>query len=380
LVEFFPDWKMVRLEVNNPLFALWTLGLGTGVSAAFYCREKARHPGGLALLALVAAFCALLPGMILFGPVEWYWPRDVAMDRLHNFIMEFYTFWNFTKGAAFTFLARTYLLVLPLGFLLLAPTWHQRRFTGGPVFLVLLLVFLGLFAMGMRQIRWFGLFSPVAALAAGVALAWLVGVVWKRGEMGKLLAVGLGIILVGQGFFLASSQIRNLQGVIAGRAVLNELMPAVLNKQFALLLAAEKDRPALALADPDLAPALQYFAKVPVVVSFYWENVEGARDAIRFFADTGEEDALEVAKRRGITHVIVPSGPIFPNYFDFMKHGSYDTSRASTTIAARLTGSSDQPPPRWLETDYQLDRLGKMPFTYKGETIEQYLNIYRVAR
>jgi hypothetical protein len=380
LLEFFPDWKMVRLEVNNPLFAVWALGLGTGMSLAFGCREGLRMRwGGFAALAVVAAGCALLPGTILFGPVEWYWPRDLTMDRVHNFIMEFYTLQNFTKGAMVPYLARVYLLVVPLGFLLLVPAWLQRRSAGGPVFLVLMLVFLGLFAMGMRQIRWFGLFSPVAALAAGVASAWLVGLVWKRGEIGKVLAVGLGIVLVGQGFFLASDQIRNLQSVAAGRSVLNELMPSVLNKQFALLVAAEKDRPAVVLADPDLAPALQYFAKVPVVVSFYWENVEGARDAMRFFADTGEEDALEVAKRRGITHVIVPSGSIFPNYFDFMKHGHYNTARASTTLAAKLTRSSDLPPPRWLETDYQLDRLGKMPFTYKGETIEQYLNIYRVA-
>jgi hypothetical protein len=270
--------------------------------------------------------------------------------------------------------------VLPLGFLLLVPAWLQRRSAGGPVFLVLLLVFLGLFAMGMRQIRWFGLFSPVAALAAGVASAWLVGLVWKRGEIGKVLAVGLGIVLVGQGFFLASGQVRNLQSVAAGRSVLNELMPSVLNKQFALLVAAEKDRPTVVLADPDLAPALQYFAKVPVVVSFYWENVEGARDAMRFFADTGEDDALEVAKRRGITHVIVPSGSNLPELFRLheawalrhrpsLHHARRASSRAPAT-SRRRAGS---------RPTTTLDRLGKMPFTYKGETIEQYLNIYRVA-
>jgi hypothetical protein len=380
MVEFFPDWRMVRLEVNNPFFAIWALGLGLGMSLAFSCRDGERvRWGGLVALGAVAACCVLLPGAILFGPAEWYWPRDVAMDRLHNFIMEFYTFWNFTKGAVVSHLAKLYLVVLPLGFLLLAPGWLRRHAPGGPAFLVLLVVFAGMFAMGMRQVRWLGLFGPVAALAAGVSSAWLAGLLWKKGDFGKVLAGVVGLAVLAQAYFPASAQIRNLQSVIAGKSILNELMPSVLNKQFVLLLAAEKNKPGLVLADPDLAPSLQYFAKIPVVVSFYWENVEGARDAAKFFADTGEEDALEVAKRRGITHVIVPSGSIFPNYFDFMKHGHYNTARASTTLAAKLTRSSDLPPPRWLETDYQLDRLGKMPFTYKGETIEQYLNIYRVA-
>ena len=382
LVEFFPAVQQTRLEVNNPAFSVWVFLLGCGMALAVGLtgKEGSAKLRSFGLLVLVAMLCLLLPAVILFGPTAWYWPRDISMDRLHNFIMEFYTFCNFTKGKPLSTLWGLYYLTLPLGFLLIIPALRWRNATSRPALWILLLLMCALFAMSMRQIRWLALFAPVLALAAGVSVACLSVVALRLKKFGHLISAMIVVALLVQVSFLAAQQVRALNAVIAGRSLLNELVPAVLNKHFAVSLASRPDKPAAVMADPNLAPALYYFAKIPSVASFYWENRDGVRDAGVFFADTGDlQEAAKIAHRRAITHIIVPSGPLFPNYFEFVKHGHYDTDRAKTTLAAKLTEGSALSLPGWIEVDEELDRLGKAPFVYKRETVEQYLNVYKVT-
>jgi len=381
-LEFYPGLGQTRLEVNNPAFSLWVFLLGCGISVSFKLsalagRAKVR---GFAVLTFITMLCLALPSVILFGPDAWYWPRNISMDRLHNFIVEFYTFANHTKGAVFSSLWQLYGFALPLGLLLLWPALRWPDKPSRAAFWVLLLLFGALFASGMRQIRWLALFAPMLALAAGVATACLVAVAIRVRPGGRLLsAVIIGAFLAQAGY-MAWRQVQNVQDVIAGRAILNELVPVILNKHFAHGLASLPAKPGIVMADPNLAPALLYFARIPTVISFYWENLDGVRDATKFFADTGDlVSAKEVATTRRLTHVIVPSGFLFANYFDYIKSGHYDTERAGQSLAARLGEGSPLALPDWLQVDEELDRLGKMPFTYNGQTIEQYLNVYRVV-
>jgi hypothetical protein len=380
LVEFFPAVGATRLEINNPAFSFWVFSVGVVLAAAFRLRNSGRDGRGITMFWIVVAgfLCVLLPAIILFGPVEWYQPRNMWMDRFHNFIMEFYTFRNFTKGNVLWSLFLNFQLVLPLAWVLLVPAFIAREARTRAALLVLLLFAAALFLMSMRQIRWLAVFAPVLAIAAAGSATWLCSLLWNRGTKPRIAALLLFLLVAAQGVFLARGQMKSFYDVLEGRAVLNELMPAVLNKRFATSLAASPDKPTLIMADPNLAPAIAYFARIPVVVSFYWENLDGVRDAAIFFSDSGEADAVEVAKRRKISHVVVPSGEIFPNYFDFMKHGHYDTERAKGTLAHRLTEGSALSLPNWLEVDEELDRIGKAPYVYRGEPLEQYLNVYRV--
>jgi hypothetical protein len=382
LVEFFPQLEQTRLEVNNPAFALWVFLLGCGMALAMGlpAKEGNLKVQSFGLLALVTLLSVILPAVILFGPTAWYWPRDISMDRLHNFIMEFYTFGNFTKGKYLSTLWGLYYLALPLGFVLIAPALRSRDAASRAAFWILFLLMCALFAMSMRQIRWLALFAPVLALAAGVSTACLSVSAVKLNKCGRLVSMVIVLGLLFQAAFLAAQQVKALNSVIAGRSLLNELVPAVLNKHFAVSLDSLPDKPAAVMADPNLAPALYYFARIPSVASFYWENRNGVRDAGIFFADSGDlKEASKIAQQRGVTHIIVPSGPIFPNYFDFVKHGHYDKDRAKTTLAAKLTEGSALSLPDWIEVDDKLDGLGKAPFSYKGETLEQYLNVYKVV-
>lgn len=380
LVEFFPALGATRLEVNNPGFSLWIVAVGIALAMTFRLRCGVRNNRALTLACLLCAgaVCVLLPAAILFGPVAWYQPRDVFMDRFHNFIMEFYTFRNFTKGKVVSTLLQSFQSVLPLAACALLPVFFARQARTRAAMLALLLLTAGLFLMSMRQIRWFAIFAPVLAIAAAAPVSWLCGVLW-RGRIGfRAVAMALFALVMAQGVVLAYGQLKTLSNIAGGRAVLNEAIPAVLNKRFATSLAAAKGRPSVLLVDPSIAPAIAYFARIPVVVSFYWENLDGVRDATLFFADHGESEALGVARKRKLSHVVVPSGPLLSNYFDFIKHGHYDTERAKTTLASKLTEGSALSLPPWLEVDPELDRIGKTPYVYRGEVLEQYLNAYRV--
>ena len=144
-------------------------------------------------------------------------------------------------------------------------------------------------------------------------------------------------------------------------------------------LSAAGFKPKVVMADPDLAPAMGYFGKFPVVASFYWENVEGIRDMAEFFGDEGEfRNAQEIARKRGISHIIVRSGPLFANYVFYLLHGFYDTEKAKTNLAALLTQGTGLGLPAWIRMDEELTLIGKSPYVYRGEVIDQYLNVYRV--
>lgn len=382
LIEFFPALGATRLEVNNPAFSVWVAAAGVAVARVFRLvwGDGGRRNAALLGLAMAGVLCVLLPTIILFGPATWYQPRIVSMDRLHNFIIEFYTLGNFTKGNVLPHLWGAYLLVLPLGALLMVPFLFARGAATRAAVLVLLLLATGLFLMSMRQIRWLAMFAPVLAIAATVAATWLCARLWCLARGWRLVSVILFLVFLGQGAELARRQMRLYFDVSAGHALFDGLTTAVLNKRFATALAATPHRPTAILADPSMAPSLVYFTRIPVLASFYWENVAGDADASEFFADTEGGRAAEIAMARGLSHVIVPSGAIFPNYFDFIKHGHYDTERAKGNLAWKLCQGSALSLPPWLQQDSELDAIGKTSYVFRGKVLEQYLNIYHIVQ
>jgi hypothetical protein len=380
LVEFFPRVSATRLEVNNPGFSLWVALLGVAVSLCFSTRwlDAKFNLTRFAGLIFVLGLCSLLPGAILFGPASWYWPKNVYMDRLHNFIMEFYTYQNFVKGDVMKGLIKTYQIVLPLGLALAIPGLVAKKPSDRMAARILFTICLGLFAMSLRQIRWFALFAPILAASAAYVACYFSETVKTRKPYGHLLGFALVAVVVGQCIHFARVQAASLQDVIAGKSILNELVTPVLNKRVALALAEAPNRPTAILSDPNLAPAIEYFAHIPTVMSFYWENVEGARDATEFLADTAGTTAREIARRRKLSHVIVPSGYLLTNYVFFIKNGHYDQEKSTQNLCARLAGDGTMPLPDWMTVDYELDQLAKTPYSYRGETWEQYLNVYKI--
>jgi hypothetical protein len=380
LVEFFPDLSATRLEVNNPALSLWAALLGVTLAALFKLiwADSGNKGGLVAGLLLVGGLCCLLPAAIIFGPESWYQPRVASMDRLHNFILEFYTFSNLTNGNVLFSLTQKFQLILPISICLALPVFCARCVYVRATTFVLFLLLAGLFLMFMRQNRWLAIFAPLLAVSSSVAVVWICSSLWSYGHRCRTVAVLLFLGAVAQGLNLARATTIDFSNVSSGGVFFNQIVPAVLNKRFAVALASSPERPTAIMADPSLAPAIAYFARIPVVGSFYWENVAGVEDSAAFFGALDPQDAAAIASKRKISHVIVPSGPLFPNYFDFVQHGHYDTARAKRTLASTLTEGSPLSLPAWLEIDDEIDKAGKAPFVYEGEVLEQYLNVYRV--
>lgn len=381
VLENWPRLDFFRLEVNSPAFAAWVLVLGLMMQRIFFLVSPEEHQRlrGVGMLAGLMALAGILPALILFGPVDWYQPRVLVMDRLHNFIMEFYTLNNFTKGKTLSFLWANYQFVLPAGLLLLVPVCKHGPLAIRGSATVLLLLTAGLFLMACRQIRWFALFAPVLSIAVGCGAGYLMHQIGGRTIKQVLLSWGVFFLGVLQALVFYNGQSSNLKNMIQGKSLVNEFIPPVLNKHFVTELSTAGFKPKAVMADPDLAPAMGYFGKFSVVASFYWENVDGIRDMAEFFGDEGEfMNAQRIARKRGISHIIVRTGPLFANYIFYLRHGFYDTARAKNNLAALLTQGTGLGLPAWIQMDEELTLIGKSPYVYRGEVIDQYLNVYRV--
>lgn len=378
VVEYVPDWRVLRLEVNSPFFSVWVLLLSAGMAVAMNLRppgQGIRWPL-LLLLFAIGGLCLALPGAILFGPASWYLPRDPYMDRLHNFITEFYTYWNFTKGKPFANFFANYQAVLPLAALAVPAAFLSKHRPARAASILVLVLVAALTAMSFRQIRWFALSAPLLCFAAALGAVLVPALFAGRWRQG--LQILLGLVVAGQACAFGFGQFRSVQPVIAGKAILNELVQPILNKRVALALAASPHKPSAVMCDPSLVPALHYFAGIPSVVSFYWENTAGARDAALFFADEKGDTAREIATRRGLSHVILPPGYLLPNYFYYIAHGHFDRPAANATLAGSLGDNGPLRRPDWLETDDELTSLANTPMSYRGQIIDQNLRIYRI--
>ena len=112
-------------------------------------------------------------------------------------------------------------------------------------------------------------------------------------------------------------------------------------KRMALRLASQMGTNRWAVAGiPDKAPPLYYFASIPSLASFYWENAPGWHAETAIMADTfpSFSNALAVARERGITHLVSGLGSSSPNKFLQIGTGiSNQTYAATRTLCGHIT-------------------------------------------
>ena len=114
------------------------------------------------------------------------------------------------------------------------------------------------------------------------------------------------------------------------------------------------------LAPNGLAPYFYYFARVPSVSSFYWENLPGNVDAAEAFGDPepSAPDALGVVDRRHVSHLVMIEGAQDAILFDHLRSGIYSTAHVVRTLGGTLAGAIPNTPlPPWLCVDTDLNRL-----------------------
>jgi hypothetical protein len=388
LIEYFPSHMALRLEVNNPLYVVAVFCVGELMVQITRYRLGIWRGGFVDYLkiAMSALGVAVVPLAVLLGPVQWHNMRDIEMSRLHNFILEFYTYLNFSpKDPLESWFFKSY-GILPfflLGALALTGPHRARLYEWAALWVSF---FLSLFTLLLTlwQIRWAGLHA-----AMSVWLMIVVGHIAWRNVLSVPVGsrrIGIAVVLSGlvliQAVYFAEREFSNLGDICEGRTVPKEFIDAAMKKHLAEGLRAESQgKPLRVLCEADLAPALYYFGGIPTVTSLYWENLQGLHDAVAFFTDQGDAVARRIASERGLTHIIVSGSDKLPAQFNYVATGDMSITDARPTLLARLYPNRSEAP-AWIKLDEGLTQIGRREFLLKQyhgiASLHSLMTIYRL--
>ena len=354
-LEYAPSHFSMRLETNHPLHALCWLGIGELLRTWFSWNRDGksieRKTAIFGAAGLVAT--AILPLLILFGPVEWYWPRTDVMLRLHaRHILEFRPLqtvagsqwpwaWIKSSGAGVLALAGAAWLLgkrrTPPRRDSLAGLWAIAVFFAGIYF---------------WQVRW-APFAIVSSLLLGAF--WLAALRDSAPPGRRALPTAVAALLAVQ---IAAGAVQTCQPLLKIWRVENIdalWLKTLLQRNMLLQLRSRQpDVPLRLMATPELAPAIWYFGVGDTVGSLYWENPAGLAATAAFFGDPlPGEQARAIARERGITHVLISAGAFDALMFQDLATGRPSEREAAATVggAAALSGARL---PAWLQAESNL--------------------------
>ena len=355
LIEYAPSHFSMRLEVNNPFLILSILCVGEMMV------HLTRRGGGSdrTKRILLGAGALLFPLIVVLGLPQWHSFRNVEMRRLLNIIVEFLSYRNLNRGSPLADWFTQHYGLLPvsiIGALVLARSQRTLLCEWASLWISFCVCLLSLF-LSLAQVRWAGLHAVVV-----LWMAVLVShVAWRHFPEYRLgLAVAIAFALIaGGGFYVRDfARIRSIRRM---QTIPQEFIDALVRKNIEESLGeVAKGRPMRILCDPQLVPSLYYYSGIAGVPSFYWENMDGLRDASLFFTDHGDSTAKAIAKRRGLTHLIVRPKKDLPEGFVYLRTGALDKSATSATLLARALRGDGLP--GWITVDSILTDLSRREF------------------
>ena len=373
LLEYAPHHFAMRLEVNHPLYWISWFGVALGLEQISRLRRPLTLDFATAMRLAGAGLLALaLPVAVFCGPDSWHQMHDPFLKRLHaKYITEFLSSVLLREGDGADFLSafRGFPLALPwaAGWLFLrrsrAPQ-TQRLVAGGFVFAALFLV------AALAQQRWgYSLASALVWLTT-LLLADLFAARPSRSPStprvlgGILLAL---ILLDGAHSLRARLQLEH--GIATNAAIPQSWIEFNLKKRNALqwgLAAGTNQWRFVGLAP--MAPLLYYYAGIPSVASYYWENAAGWQAEATLLADASPqaERAQAIARERGLTHVATVLNSTYPELYLYVAAGIEDSLQAAQrTLDGRLSQSPVADLPSWLAVDEPLSKIGQGDYVFK---------------
>jgi hypothetical protein len=375
LVEYAPSFPGMRLEVNHPLYAFAWVCAGELLVRWSRAKVDGKAPA-LVPAALLALGAALLPLLLVAGPVEWHAMRDPLMQRLHRFIDEFQPYLTTYAAAPWLETFRNFGL-LPL-FVAAAPFLAGGKRTTPPEWAALwmaLFAALGHAALMLWQTRWMNFCAASSLLLAVVVLAILWRQQTERGRVATWFFVLVAAVAAQPLLFLK----QNLQDIHVrdiARERIGELISPMLQRQFAQALGAlDTNGVFRVMAGPHMAARLQYFGHVPDVDSYYWENRDGLRAAADFFAAETDAEALRIVRERGITHAVLPPSAELVRMFHAVKHGKVSEAGERASLAGRMLGNEGALP-LWIRRDLALERSLQRGYWFNGEPVFGTLRVF----
>jgi len=321
--------------------------------------------GGLKIVILSTG-AAIVPLVFAFGPVQWHNLRDVQTARVPQFVVESYTYQKFNPNDALSSWFVKHYGILPFFLVgaLALPGLRRTKLVEWAALLISFCLCVFSLLLTLWQYRWAGLHAAMSVLLTIVVghIAWRNVLSMPAAKRPTGVAVFLSALVLGQAVFFTAGEFSDLDGIRKGKIIKAQFVDTAMKKYLALGLQAEsRGQPMRVICDPDIAPVLYYFGRIPAVTSYYWENVQGLHDATAFFMDHGDAVARRIASERGLTHVIVPAGGRLQGIFHYIETGNMNVTDASPTLAMRLASNAGGLPP-WITLDERLTRIGRREF------------------
>ena len=373
LLEYAPHHFAMRLEVNHPLYWVSWFGVALGLERI----SRLRRPLALDFastwqLAGAGLLALALPLAVCCGPDAWHQMHDPFLKRLHaKYITEFLTSALLREGDVADFLSafRGFPLALPwaAGWLLLrrarTPQTQRLVATG--------FAFAGLFlAAALAQQRWGYCFSAAVVWLMLLLLADLFAAPPGRTPaMSRILGGILSALILLDGAHSIHARLQLENGISTNAAIPQNWIEYNLKKRNALqwgLAAGTNQWRFVGMAT--MAPLLYYYAGIPSVASYYWENAAGWQAEATLLADAAPqaECAQAIARERGITHVVAVLNSTYPPLYLYVAEGLEDPRFAALhTLDGRLSQSSVASLPSWLAIDAPLSKIGQGDYVFK---------------
>lgn len=390
-VEYAPRHFGLRLEVNHPLYALCWLGTAECLRILAAWRRQGRlFPQDLAWAAIALGAAALLPFLIVFGPVDWFIPRSRIILRLcHLHINEFWTLFTVAGARWPTVFLHAFGLHLVAGAGALFLYFRRRLSFPRQIILLPLGCLAVLFILlYLWQIRW----APFALAAAFLFTTFLLAAL---GEMAAAAPAARGLrgflVLLVAGFaFHLVDGVREialpLQRLFRVEKIETSWLTPLLQRNLMLQFKAHAGgAPARFMLPAEMAPAASYFGVGDSVGSLYWENPAGLAATAEFFgAPLPGERARAIAGERGLTHVLMNRGAGDAVMFYHLATGATDQPGASRTVGG-ATAQAGTPVPAWLLPEPELNAAANPTYYTRVPRIGQWvplslpLWIYRIA-
>ncbi len=306
LIEYLPGDLGMQLEVNHPLYALAWFCAGE----LLYRISNHRSAGNPwtwdspAKLGLLVGGIGLLPALAYWGPADWYLLKDPLMLRMHSVIGEFQPLVSEVQ-APWTLagdLAPVVLVFIGIGFLV----WYRKQPFLRTLLAISLIPALCLGVMFLAQVRWGGLFV-VASCVVVVPLFFVVTGDEPRSTRSRVATV---LVLIAVSVQLVPNAVHAISraGHRSNDHSILLLADEVFARDIALVLGASVERggrPMTIMTGLGEGSRIHFFGQTRAPGSLYWENLDGVRDMVDFFADSGEKEAIRVARDRNIDYVVV---------------------------------------------------------------------------
>lgn len=361
IIEYAPHFPGMRLEVNSPLHWLFLSGTIFALAALSSFLSNRRHSPAsppfsfhLPLFTLLSGLllAAPLPLALLFGPDSWHALHDDAIRRLHaSFINEFRPLAaQLAANPLFpvTVFRSCLIPLLLMPFLAFRPRVPQPLSSLRPLASASLL-YAVLYGF---QIRWGLLFAATLPFLAAALASALTACSPPRGR--RLAGILLAVLAIDSSAALAQDAITLARWAAPGHCPAEWIRADALKRSaLRLAVAFQGDDSAAIAGIPHDAPAIYYFAGIPSLASFYWENKPGWHNEAALFADMSPDasSARSLVSRLSISRLLVPANSTrLPDLY-----AALDANRPPTArdLSVRLALSPNAPNqlPSWLAPD-----------------------------